>query len=214
MSSNAVVYVIDDDEALRDSLAFLLSSANFVVRTYDSALSFLGALAGTAPGCIITDVRMPEMTGLDLLRRLESVQAPFPVIVITGHGDVPLAVEAMKHGAVDFLEKPFADDALLSAVRSALNSQLLEVRRKAERAEIQDRLAALSNRERQVLEGLVAGHQNKAIAFDLGISPRTVEIYRANVMSKMQAASLSELVRLSLMAGILGDPSQSRGSAG
>jgi len=214
MPADAIVHIIDDDEAMRDSLAFLLNSARFDVRTYDSALSFLDKLAGAEPGCIITDVRMPGMTGLELLQRLQTLETRLPVIVITGHGDVPLAVEAMKLGAVDFLEKPFEDDALLLTVRSALSAHQREFRRETEKAEIQGRITALSNRERQVLEGLVAGHPNKTIAFDLGISPRTVEIYRANVMSKLQAASLSDLVRMALTAGILGDSAGSGPSSG
>jgi two-component system response regulator FixJ len=150
---------------------------------------------------------MPGLSGIDLLKRLKRMTNSIPVIVITGHGDVPLAVEAMKHGAADFLEKPFDDELLLRTVRSALNRQEKDGKREAERAEIFDQLAALSNRERQVLEGLVAGNANKIIAFNLSISPRTVEIYRANVMSKMAAASLSDLVRKALIAGILDNSS-------
>ena len=144
------------------------------------------------------------MSGIDLLRRLRELKIDVPVIVITGHGDVPLAVEAMKTGAIDFLEKPFDDEVLLASVRSALKRQDGETRRNTERAEIESKLAALSNRERDVLGGLVAGRANKQIAFDLGISPRTVEIYRANLMNKMQAGSLSDLVRMALIVGILG----------
>ena len=203
-SDQAVVHVIDDDEAVRQSLAFLLGTAGIEVQTYDSAVAFLKVAAEVKPGCVITDVRMPELSGIDLLRRLKELKLELPVIVITGHGDVPLAVEAMKIGAADFLEKPFDDEVLLASVRSALNQQDRDSRRQAERAEIEGRLAALSNRERDVLDGLVAGHANKQIAFDLGISPRTVEIYRANLMTKMQAASLSDLVRMALIAGILG----------
>jgi two-component system response regulator FixJ len=147
---------------------------------------------------------MPELSGVDLLRRLRELKLGIPVIVITGHGDVPLAVEAMKLGALDFLEKPFDDELLLASVRSALDKLNQDQRRQAERSEIEGRLAALSNRERDVLEGLVSGQANKQIAYDLGISPRTIEIYRANLMTKMQAASLSDLVRMALIAGILG----------
>ena len=203
MPSEAVVHVIDDDEAVRQSLAFLLRSAKVQAKTYEFATLFLEALPGIKSGCVVTDVRMPEITGIDLLRRLRELKISLPVIVITGHGDVPLAVEAMKIGAADFIEKPFDDEVLLAAVRSALNQQEHESQKSAERAEINNRLATLSARERQVLEGLVAGHANKVIAFDLGISPRTVEIYRANVMTKMTAASLSDLVRIALVAGIL-----------
>ena len=151
---------------------------------------------------------MPGLSGVDLLRRLRELKLGIPVIVITGHGDVPLAVEAMKIGALDFLEKPFDDEVLLASVRSALNQLDQDQRRQAERNEIERRLAALSNRERDVLEGLVSGHANKQIAYDLGISPRTIEIYRANLMTKMQAASLSDLVRMALIAGILGPDSE------
>ena len=198
------MHVIDDDEALRESLTFLLRTAQIEVQTYPSAVAFLDALPDISLSCIITDVRMPGLSGIDLLRRLKELKITVPVIVITGHGDVPLAVEAMKFGAIDFLEKPFDDEVLLASVRSALRQQDGETKRQTERAEIESRLAALSNRERDVLGGLVAGRANKQIAFDLGISPRTVEIYRANLMDKMQAGSLSDLVRMALIVGILG----------
>jgi two-component system response regulator FixJ len=203
-SDKAIVHVIDDDEAVRQSLAFLLGTAGIDVQTYESAVAFLDVVAKVKLGCVITDVRMPELSGVDLLRRLRELKVGVPVIVITGHGDVPLAVEAMKIGAVDFLEKPFDDELLLASVRSALNQLDRDNKRQTERGEIEGRLATLSNRERDVLEGLVAGHANKQIAYDLGISPRTIEIYRANLMTKMQAASLSDLVRMALIAGILG----------
>jgi two-component system, LuxR family, response regulator FixJ len=201
MQSNVVVHVVDDDEAVRQSLAFLLRTAQLEVRTYDSARTFLDSPPAT--GCVITDVRMPEISGIDLLRRLREMKNALPVIVITGHGDVPLAVEAMKLGAIDFFEKPFDDEALLVAVRAALSTEDENSKRNVERSEIREKLATLSQREHQVLEGLVSGHPNKTIAYDLGISPRTVEIYRANVMTKMNAASLSELVRMALVAEIL-----------
>jgi two-component system, LuxR family, response regulator FixJ len=203
-SDKAIVHVIDDDDAVRQSLAFLLGTAGIDVQTYESAVAFLDVAAKVKLGCVITDVRMPELSGVDLLRRLRELKLGVPVIVITGHGDVPLAVEAMKIGAVDFLEKPFDDEVLLASVRSALNQLDRDSKRQAERSEIEGRLAELSNRERDVLEGLVAGHANKQIAYDLGISPRTIEIYRANLMTKMRAASLSDLVRMALIAGILG----------
>jgi len=203
-SDKPLVHVIDDDDALRDSLAFLLRTAQIEVKTNASAAAFLEALPGTTLGCVITDVRMPGMSGIDLLRRLKELKVAVPVIIITGHGDVPLAVEAMKVGAADFLEKPFDDEALLASVRSALRERDGETKRHAQRAEIESKLAALSNRERDVLGGLVAGRANKQIAFDLGISPRTVEIYRANLMNKMQAGSLSDLVRMALTVGMVG----------
>jgi len=203
-SEKAIVHVIDDDEAIRQSLAFLLQAAKLEVKTYSTAMAFLDALPDAASGCVITDVRMPGMSGVELLRRLKELKISVPVIVITGHGDVALAVEAMKAGAVDFLEKPFDDDVLLASVQSALKRQDGETKRHSERLEIEGRLAGLSNRERDVLGGLVAGRANKQIAFDLGISPRTVEIYRANLMNKMKAGSLSDLVRMALILGIVG----------
>jgi two-component system response regulator FixJ len=203
MQSPDLVHVIDDDEAIRDSLAFMLKAAKVEVETYESASAFLEALPKIKPGCVVTDVRMPGMSGIELLRRLRQLKIDVPVIVITGHGDVSLAVEAMKCGAVDFLEKPFDDDALLAAVRAALDAQGTDRAQKINRAAIQEKLASLSSREREVLEGLVAGSPNKTIAYDLGISPRTVEIYRANVMTKMEANSLSDLVRMALVGGLL-----------
>lgn len=209
MPNEAVVHVIDDDEAIRESLAFLLESAQIDVRTYESANAFLAGLP-REHGCVVTDIRMPGVSGIDLLRQLKTMGVALPVIVITGHADVPLAVEAMKSGAIDFIEKPFDDEAFLSTIRSALRQHEKDARREAELSEIHNRLAALSGRERQVLEGLVAGYPNKTIAFDLGISARTVEIYRANVMTKMQATSLSDLVRMALVAGVLGPDSESQ----
>jgi two-component system response regulator FixJ len=203
MSTDPIIYIVDDDEAVRESLQFLLTTAGMKARTFESAKAFLDLLPKVEFGCVITDVRMPEITGIDLLKRVKQASPDLPVIVITGHGDIALAVEAMKIGAVDFLEKPFDDDHLLNSVKSALEREADTVQRKAEVSEIQDKLAALSNRERQVLDGLVAGHANKTIAFDLGISPRTVEIYRANLMTKMGANSLSDLVRMAMTAGIL-----------
>lgn len=195
-----LVHVIDDDPAVRDSLSFLLETASLQTRVYDSAIAFLEALPDVTSGCIVTDVRMPEMTGIELVRRLKAQGFTLPIIMITGHADVPLAVEAMKAGVADFIEKPFNDDILLAAIATALRSGEEGRRGAAEVAEITGRLTSLSGREREVLDGLVAGHANKVIAFDLGISPRTVEIYRANVMTKMKAASLSELVRMAMLA--------------
>jgi two-component system, LuxR family, response regulator FixJ len=199
MADEGVVHIVDDDEAVRQSLAFMLSTAGLPVRLYESATSFLDGLAEVQGGCLITDVRMPDMTGIELLQALKSKACSLPTIVITGHGDVPLAVEAMKAGAVDFIEKPFAEEAILNAVRTALEQRDTE---SGEGTEIAARLASLSERERQVLEGLIAGHPNKTIAYDLGISPRTVEVYRANLMTKMQAKSLSELIRMAILARI------------
>jgi two-component system response regulator FixJ len=201
MPPSNLVHVIDDDDAMRDSLEFLLRTAKIEVRTYDSATAFLSAMPDG--GCVITDVRMPGLSGIDLLRQLKARGSTMPVIVITGHGDIQLAVEAMKVGAADFLEKPFDDEALLISVRAAIDRLEKDTQRETERAALNSRLVSLSVREREVLEGLVAGKPNKIIAFDLGISPRTVEIYRAHVMTKMNAGSLSELVRMALLAGLL-----------
>ncbi len=205
----AVIHVIDDDDAVRESLAFLLSTAGHVVHEHASARLFVEAgLPGADPSasCIITDVRMPDMTGIDLLQHLKEKGSSVPVIVVTGHGDVPLAVEAMKLGAADFLEKPFDDVAILDTVKSALDRRQKTNQHDAMRGQVVDRISGLSQRERQVLECLVAGQANKTIAYELGISPRTVEVYRANVMTKMKAQSLSELVRMALLAGIAPRP--------
>lgn len=198
--TEAVVHIVDDDEAMRDSLVFLLESAGLTARAYDSAQSFLAALPDLAPGCILTDVRMPQIDGLEMVRRLKAVGVTLPVIVMTGHADLALAIAAMKAGVIDFLEKPFEDEALLAALHHALSGQQASQRRTADRAAVHSRRQGLSAREDEVLEGLLAGKPNKIIAFDLGISPRTVEIYRAHVMTKMQAGSLSELVRMCLLA--------------
>jgi two-component system, LuxR family, response regulator FixJ len=202
-AAQRVVHVIDDDEALRESLAFLLRTAALEVKSFDTAKAFLDILPDPGLGCVITDVRMPDMSGIELLRRLKELRIEVPVIVITGHGDIALAVEAMKIGAADFFEKPFDDDLLLASVRAALQQQEGQTKRGAERAEIEHRISTLSPREKDVLGGLIEGRANKQIAFDLGISPRTVEIYRANVMNKMQADSLSDLVRMALLADML-----------
>ena len=202
MPASKLVHVIDDDDALRDSLRFLLASAKFDVETYESAIAFLAALPQIKGGCIVTDVRMPRLSGIELLRRLKSMSIDLPVIVMTGHGDIALAVDAMKEGAIEFLEKPFDDEVLLKAVGVALDRYGKEAKKDAEKAEIRERLISLSQREREVLEGLIAGHPNKVIASDLKISPRTVEIYRAHVMTKMNADSLSDLVRMSLLMGL------------
>ena len=203
MVDEPVVHVIDDDEAARQSLAFLLDCAGLSVRSYESAVEFLEAVPTMEHGCIITDVRMPEMSGVELISRLKALAVADPVIVITGHADVPLAIQAMKAGVADFLEKPFSDDAILGAVRSALARRTDVNLAKAERDQFVALQEALSQREREVLDGLVEGRANKVIAFDLGISARPVEVYRANVMTKMKAGSLSELVRMVTIAKLL-----------
>jgi len=194
------VDVIDDDEAVRDSLALVLGSAGIAVRTHVSAAAFLAALPKEPADCIVTDVRMPGVSGIDLLRELRALGLHTPVIVMTGHGDVPLAVEAMKLGALEFLEKPFDDRALLDGVARARAGASRQRDHDARVAEIMARVGSLSERERQVMDALVRGQPNKVIAYELGISPRTVEVYRANVMTKMQADSLPELVRMVFLA--------------
>ncbi len=200
--TNRRVFLIDDDPAMRDSLAFLLSTQDIVVETFESPVAFLEAADGVGHGCIITDMRMPEMSGLQLVKLVQEKGVLAPVIVITGHGDVPLAVEAMKAGVSDFIEKPFSDEVILGAVNAAFARAESQDKRDAARAEAVSRVESLTAREREVMEGLVAGRANKVIADDLGISARTVEIYRANVMTKMKAQSLSELVRLAIMSGL------------
>lgn len=203
MSSSAVVHLIDDDEDVRRALAFLLSTAGHAVRVHESAMHFLESISDLQPGCIVSDVRMPGMDGLELQRRLKTLSIDMPMIIMTGHADVPLAVQAMKAGAIDFLEKPFDDELLLGAIRIALNQHESAGQAGAEIAQIQAKIDTLSPRERQVLEGLLAGHPNKTIAFDLGLSSRTVEVHRANVMTKMGADSLSDLVRMALLAKVM-----------
>ncbi|AYV46718.1 DNA-binding response regulator [Caulobacter flavus] len=195
--SDAVVHVVDDDADARDSLAFLLETADFRVRTYASALAFLSELSEIEPGCVITDVRMPGMTGQELVRRLKAEGSSLPVVMITGHGDIPMAVEAMRDGVVDFIEKPFSEARILAALERAL-AAAPQPAVSNDQAQVLARMETLSERERQVLDGVVAGHPNKIIARDLGISPRTVEIYRAKLMSKMHADNLAALVRMTL----------------
>jgi len=203
MPDRGPILFVDDEAAMRQAVTQWLELAGFTLMAHDSAARAAGALSADFPGVLVTDLKMEGMDGLELLRRSKVMGVDDPVIVITGHGDIALAVEAMKFGAVDFLEKPFDDEMILGSVRSALSKDADSTRQKAQYAEINEKLAALSNRERQVLEGLVAGKANKVIAYDLGISPRTVEIYRANLMTKMGAGSLSELVRMAMTVGIL-----------
>ena len=205
MTLRGKVYVIDDDEAMRDSLDFLLGAADFEVTLFESAVHFLDALPGIDFGCVVSDVRMPGVDGIELLKRLKTSRTSFPVLIMTGHGDVPLAVEAMKLGAVDFLEKPFEDDRLIGMIDVALKQAASGARSEAAVLDIAARVESLSPRERQVMEGLVAGLSNKQIAREYDISPRTIEVYRANVMTKMHAGSLSQLVRLAMRAGAIKD---------
>lgn len=201
-----VVHIVDDEEPVRNSLAFLLGTSGFAVRTHESATAFLAEAGGIRNGCLITDLRMPDMDGVELLRQLKLAGAMLPTIVITGHGDVQMAVEAMKNGALDFIEKPFSEDVLIESIRKAVAQASENVRSETELEAVRQRLESLSERERQVLRGVVAGQANKTIAYDLGISPRTVEVYRAGLMGKMQARSLADLVRMVMPLDIAGEP--------
>ncbi len=192
-----LIYIVDDDEAVRDSLALLLESAGHVVEVFEGAAHALESCAKRPPSCIITDIRMPEMDGLEFQKKLAAMKSTVPVIVMTGHADVPLAVRAMKAGAVDFIEKPFADDLILGSIEAAMSANL-----RAADPDLVARLESLTSREREVLELLVGGHPNKVIAYRLDISPRTVEVHRAHVMEKMRARSLPELVRTAMQVGI------------
>ena len=198
----SLVHVVDDDPAMRDSVGFLLDTAGFQVALYEAGTSLLAALVKPARGCVLTDIRMPDVDGLELLRRLRTEGHTLPVVMMTGHGDVPLAVEAMKLGACDFIEKPFDDEALVQVLRSALNRGGASEAADPTLQEFIRRVATLSERERQVMDQLVAGGSSKDIGRALDISPRTVEIYRAKLMAKTQAESLQELVRWSVLAGV------------
>jgi two-component system response regulator FixJ len=203
-ASGRVVHVIDDDPALRDSLDFLLGSAGFTVHLFESAEAFLETLPVASDGCLITDVRMRGLDGVELVRRLRATNHSMPVIIISGHGDIPLAVAAMKFGATDFMEKPFDGDVLVAAVRSALAQDDPSLPTDALTDEMTSRLASLSPRESQVLQGLMKGQTNKEIAREFDLSARTVEVYRAKLMTKMKAQSISELVRFAIKAGLTG----------
>jgi two-component system response regulator FixJ len=204
MRSSSLVHVIDDDSALRDSLDFLLRSAGFSVKLFESAEAFLEALPRIAGGCVVTDVRMQGLNGVELVRRLRQTRNAMPVIVMTGHGDVPLAVKAMKLGAADFFEKPFDGEALIAALHAAAPVNASPEAANAVSEELTSRLASLSQRESQVLKGLIDGQTNKEIAREFDLSPRTVEVYRAKLMTKMHAGSISELVRFAIRAGVSG----------
>lgn len=200
MPSDPIVYIIDDDESVRHSLEFLLDVAGIRVRSFSSADAFLKSSPPLAGACVVTDVRMPGTSGVELAEGLRSRAASIPVIVVTGHADVPLAIQAMKAGVADFIEKPFDDEIMLAAIRNALARHSSEETAVAQRQVVLDLIGTLSPREREVMDGLVAGQANKAIAYDLEISARTVEVYRANVMIKMHAKTLSDLVRMVTIA--------------
>ncbi len=202
MSDKTIIHIVDDDPAMRDSLAFLLDVNGFAPKAYESANAFLSGAAIQLPTCVVSDIRMPGLNGIDLVRELRGRGTQCPVILVTGHGDVALAVEAMKAGATDFIEKPFDDSVLLETIRTALAAHSLVQGGNTAKKEAEARLAELSPRERDVLQGLVAGKINKVIAHELSISPRTVEVYRANLMAKTGARSMSELMRIALAAGL------------
>ena len=202
MKPNARVYIVDDDDAVRDFLSFQLETAGYQVAGFASGMNFLRVAQTLDTGCLILDVRMPEIDGMGLQSRLNDMKLGFPIIMMTGHGDVALAVRAMKAGAIDFVEKPFSEEAILGSIALALRRSCRAGPTDNETDAAMARLAALSSREREVLEGLVAGQPNKLIAFQLGLSPRTVEVHRSRVMDKTRARSVPELVRLALAAGV------------
>jgi two-component system response regulator FixJ len=206
MQDDSLVFVVDDDADVRDSLCTLLDAAGLRSEPYESAVAFLAAYAPGRNGCVIADVRMPDMDGMALQEELTRRGSTLPVIVVTGHADVPLAVRAMKAGALDFIEKPFDDALLLASIKRALARAVTAREQAAAVQKAKALTATLSQREHQVLALLVAGRSNKVIAYELDISPRTVEIHRAHVMEKMEARSLSDLVRAALAAGISGKP--------
>lgn len=200
--TRARVYIIDDDDAVRDSLSIQLEATGYEVASFPSAVGFLKIAGTLQPGCVISDVQMPDMDGMELQQRLNEMKLDFPVVIVTGHADVTLAVRAMKAGAIDFIEKPFEEQAILESVQHA------QTRFAAQRATAQagatarEKLSTLTPREREVFDEMVRGKQNKVIAYELAISPRTVEVHRARVLEKLEARSLSELVRLALAAGV------------
>jgi two-component system response regulator FixJ len=202
MAEGRAVYLVDDDEAIRRSAGFMLRTSGYEVRTYESGVEFLKDVKDRAPGCILLDVRMPGMDGLEVQKELRSRGIPYPVIVMTGHGDVTVAVQAMKAGAVDFIEKPFEKANLFNAIEEGFARIGHSQRAKARAAEAQVRLEALTAREKDVLQGLARGLPNKTIGYDLGISPRTVEIHRANLMTKLEVSSLSEALHIGFAAGM------------
>jgi two-component system response regulator FixJ len=196
--TDRIIHIVDDEAPVRQSLAFLLMSAGFAVRVHESGPAFLDALQDPAAACLVTDLRMPEMTGVELLEALKARDVSIPAIVITGHGDVPMAVAAMKAGATDFIEKPFSDEVLIDALNRACEKASNHADGALPAAVVQERLDQLTAREQEILKGIVAGLPNKTIAYDLEISPRTVEVHRASIMSKMQAKNLPDLVRMTL----------------
>jgi two-component system, LuxR family, response regulator FixJ len=204
MSENRLVHVVDDEDSVRRSASFMLKTSGFAVQTWPSGVAFLKEARHVDPGCVLLDVRMPEMDGLEVQQELHARGIALPVIVLTGHGDVAIAVKAMKAGAIDFLEKPIDSDQLLAAIARGFERIEAGQEAVARAADAQTLIGALTVREREVLEGLAQGYPNKTIAYDLGISARTVEVHRANVMTKLSARSLSEALRIAFSAGMGG----------
>ena len=202
MTDKRLIHIIDDEEAIRRSASFMLKTSGFLVQTWESGVAFLKEARHAAVGCILLDVRMPEMDGLEVQRRLTERGVDLPVVVLTGHGDVAIAVEAMKGGAIDFIEKPFEKAQLLAALDIAFARLSNRDAAHASQEDARVRIAALTPREQDVLRGLVRGHPNKTIGYDLGISPRTVEVHRANLMSKLRVRSLSDALRIAFAAGM------------
>lgn len=202
MEDKRIIHIVDDDDAIRRSASFMLKTSGFEVISYLSGVAFLKAIGRDAPGCVLLDVRMPEMDGLEVQQALKDRGITMPVIVLTGHGDVTVAVRAMKGGAVDFIEKPFEKAVLLAAIAAAFDRISVSSSDEQRAAAANVLIAKLTGREQDVLKGLVQGLPNKTIAYDLGISPRTVEVHRANLMSKLGVRSLSEALRIGFSAGL------------
>jgi FixJ family two-component response regulator len=198
--TDARVFIVDDDPGVLNSVAFLLQTVGIRAETYASAQDFLASCDVQAPGCLVLDVRMPAMSGLELQEKLQAMGSSLPIIFLTAHGDVPMAVKAVKSGAVDFIQKPFRDQELVDKIQNAMNRNVRARTTAAARLDAAARVASLTPRERQVLDAVVAGKANKVIAADLGVSQRTVEIHRAHVMKKMQADSVANLVRMAMRA--------------
>ena len=206
MSAQPTVFVVDDDPAMRDSLGFLIGSVGKRVETFDSAESFLSAYDHARPGCIVLDVRMPGLSGLELMEKLQSDSLAPPVILVTGHGDIPMSVRALKAGAFDFIEKPFSDQVLLERIQQALQTDSVDRAAARERGEIGKRAERLTARETQVFELVVEGKPNKVGGDDLGLSQKTVEVHRAHVMEKMRAESFADLVKMAVVLDVTGPP--------
>lgn len=200
-SREATVFVVDDDESVRNSLRWLLESVGHNVETFGAATEFLAVYNPSWPGCLVLDVRMPEMSGMELQEKLSSMGEPLPVIILTGHGDLPMAVRAMKSGAVDFIEKPYRDETLLAAIRTALHRDRANREKRQQREQVSELMDRLTARERQVMSMLLRGESTKEVAGRLGLSPKTVDVHRAHILSKMQADSIADLVRIVLGGG-------------